>query len=108
MPSSSLSRRHRAARTGGFCVCKVGGYGQLDLRTGIEPNRDSQLAPHKFGPFLHPSQAEVAGASTPTKHLLIDALSVVQDPHPKLPPFMPDFHIDPPRLRVPECIAHRL
>src|SRR5204863_5931376 len=45
---------------------------------------------------------------SPVKHLLIDALSVVQYPQAKLPPFIMDFHLDPPRLCVPECVAHCL
>src|SRR5207247_6170507 len=80
--SSSLSRRHRPARAGGFRVGKGGGYGQLDLRTGIESIKDSQLAPHKFGAFLHAGQAEVSGPRAFSKNLLIKALSVVHDPQP--------------------------
>jgi hypothetical protein len=70
--------------------------------------RDSQLAPRKFGAFLHAGQTEVSGAAAFPCDLLIDPLSVVQDPQPKLPPFIPDLYFDPPRLGVSKCIAHRL
>ncbi len=50
----------------------------------------------------------MSGLPTFSKNLLIDALSVVQHPQPKLPLFIPDFYFDPSRLGVAECIAHRL
>src|SRR5262249_53963819 len=56
---------------------------------GIESTTDSQLAPQRYGAFAHASQTEVPGAPALTKNLLIDALSVVQDPQPKLPPVIP-------------------
>src|SRR5579863_10519278 len=105
---SSLSRSHRPGRSERFRVCHRRGNGQLDLCTGVEPTGDSQLAPHTFGALLHASQTEMSGPPAFSKNLLIDALSVVQDPQPKLPPFIDDFHFDPPGLSMKECIAHRL
>ena len=44
----------------------------------------------------------------PTNNLGVDALSVVPDQQTKLALVIPDLHFDPPRLCVPECVAHRL
>jgi hypothetical protein len=40
--------------------------------------------------------------------LLVNALSVIPDPQPKLPVVIPDFHFDPLRLGVLEGIAQCL
>jgi hypothetical protein len=85
-----------------------GGYGQLDLRTGIGATGDIQLAADKLSAFPHAGQTEVSGAPALHKNSPIKALSIVQDPQPKLQPLIQDFHFDLPGLSMSECIAHRL
>src|SRR5439155_14486653 len=106
--SSSFSPEHRAARNGRYCVRNGGGNGQLGLRAGIELAPNSQLPSDSLGAFVHAGQAVVASLPLSAEKLRVDAFSIVADPQPKLPLAIPDFNFDPARVRVPECIAHRL
>jgi hypothetical protein len=67
----------------------------------------NKLAPRKFRAFVHSGQAMVPLAASFTQNLRIDALSIVPDPHSKLPSVVLDLHFDPPRLCVLERIAQR-
>jgi Y_Y_Y domain/Histidine kinase len=53
-------------------------------------------------------QAVVSGAPACIQNGRVDALSVVHDAQPESPWIIPDFHLDPLRLRVTESIAQRL
>src|SRR5439155_15838453 len=85
-----------------------GGNAQLGLCAGVELTPDDQLTSHKFGAFVHTWQTVVSGAPASIKKLRVNALTVVPDPQTKAPLLIADFHFDPPRVCVAECIAHRL
>jgi len=53
-------------------------------------------------------QAKVSGAPVSAENRWVDALSVIPNPHSKLPFVIPDFHFDLSRVCVLECIADSL
>jgi len=59
----------------------------------------------RWARFAHTRQAPVFGAPFVTTHACVNAASIIPDPYPKLPFVIPDFHFDPPRPCVTECIA---
>src|SRR5215510_58238 len=76
-------------------VCATGGDLQLDVRPGVAPAADVELASQERGPLAHPGQAEVSDAPTFGEHLRLDAPAVVPNPQPKLAPFIADLYVDP-------------
>jgi hypothetical protein len=90
-----------------FGVGQRAGNRQLDLRAGIGVAPDRQLAAGQFGAFLHARQAVMSGAASRLQKLCVDALSIVADPQAEFPLVIPDFHLNPPGVGVPEGIAHR-
>src|SRR5690242_20284338 len=75
-----------------LCVGDRGRNSQLNLRTGIEFAPYGDLAPRKFGTFVHAGQAVMPGASASVQNLLVNALAVVYDAQAKLPWVITDFH----------------
>src|SRR6516165_5593433 len=53
-------------------------------------------------------QAPMSGAPLIIKELGVHTFPVIPEPQPKLPFLVLDFHLDLPRLCVPEGVAHRL
>src|SRR5216684_1755216 len=106
--SSTSSPEHPTARNRQFSVCDGGRNGHFSLRAGVEFTPDRQLASLKFGAFVHTRQTIVSGAPASIQDRRINALAVVPYPQPKLPLVVANFHFDPLRVRVAECITQRL
>src|SRR4029077_2606264 len=78
---------------------------QLHLCTRIEFTPHRQLSAHNLGAFAHAPQTIVSGASVFMQKLRVNALPIIPDPQPKLLLVIPNFHLDPLRMCVVQCIA---
>src|SRR5215470_8103375 len=106
--SSSFFPKHGPVGGVRFSVSNRARNGQFGFSTGIEFTPDRQLRPDKFGALVHARQTVVSDAPAFTKNLRINPLSVVPDPQSKLSLLIANFHLDPSRLCVLECITQRL
>src|SRR5258707_984735 len=110
MPSLRVSLRKLlsqppTASSGRYLVSSRRRNPQLHLCTQIEFTPHRQLAAHKLGALAHAPQTIVSGASVFIQKLRVNALPIIPDPQPKPPLVIPDFHFDPPRPCVVQCIA---
>ena len=74
----------------------------------MELTPDRQFTAHKFGSFVHATQAPVSRAAMVSQNLFVYASPIIANSHLQLVLVIVDLRFDPPRLRVPEGVAQRL
>src|SRR5258705_2639715 len=90
-------------------IVSYGGWNRdFNLTTGIDLTPDGQVTSYCLSPLAHAIQPPVSCALLLSKKLRVNSLSIIPNPHSKLPFVIVDFHFNPSGLCVPECIAHRL
>src|SRR5262249_61842597 len=102
---SPFSKEQRSARSWRLCIGSRCRDGQLGLGSRIEFAPHRQLSANQLGALLHAWETIVSHATTGLENLRVNALPVVPDAHSKLPLVIADFHLDAPRLCVPEGVA---
>ena len=73
-----------------------------NFRTGMELTPDRQFTAHKFGSFVHATQAPVSRAAMVGQNLFVYASPIIANAHLQLVLVIVDLRFDPPRLRGPE------
>src|SRR6516165_12307267 len=79
----------------------------FNFRTGMELTPDRQFTAHKFGSFVHATQAPVSRAAVVGQNLFVYASPIVANSHLQMLLVIVDLRFDPPRLCVPEGVAQR-
>jgi len=68
----------------------------------MELTPDRQFTAHKFGSFVHATQAPVSRAAVVGQNLFVYACPIIANSHLQLVLVIVDLRFDPPRLRGPE------